>query len=121
MDSAMYYSIWNACIAQAIERFSVDIYHINDYHGALAPLHLLPRAVPCAVSLHNAEYQGLWPLRTAGEQAEVCAAFNIDVTTMKRYVQFGTVFNLLHAAASYIRIHQQGVGVVGVSDKYSER
>ena len=34
--------------------------HINDYHGAVAPLHLLPKIVPCLLSLHNAEFQGLW-------------------------------------------------------------
>jgi hypothetical protein len=37
------------------------------------------------------------------------------------YVQFGDVFNLLHAGASYIRIHQKGFGVVGVSKKYGKR
>ena len=30
-------------------------------------------------------------------------------------------FNLLHAAASYISVHQNSVGVAGVSDKYSKR
>lgn len=31
MDSAIYYSAWNQCIAQAMNRFPIDIYHINDY------------------------------------------------------------------------------------------
>jgi alpha-1,3-glucan synthase len=31
------------------------------------------------------------------------------------------VFNLLHAGASYLRIHQQGFGAVGVSKKYGAR
>lgn len=94
---------------------------MNDYHGALAPLHLLPSVVPTCLSLHNAEYQGLWLIRTEEEEREVCAIFNIDVLVMKKYVQFGTVFNLLHAGASYIRIHQQSFGVVGVSKEYSQR
>ena len=121
MRSAIYYSVWNSCIAEAIKRFSPDVYHINDYHGALAPLHLLPRTIPCVLSLHNAEYQGLWAIRTPEEEAQVCAVFDISTQTMKEYVQFGAVFNLLHAAATYIRIHQNGCGVVGVSDVYSER
>lgn len=29
LDSAIYYSAWNACIADAIKRFEPDIYHIN--------------------------------------------------------------------------------------------
>jgi hypothetical protein len=29
LDSAIYYSAWNACIAETIKRFPVDLYHIN--------------------------------------------------------------------------------------------
>jgi len=71
LESAVYYSSWNQCIAQTMGRFQVDLYHINDYHGAAA-LHLLPeRTIPVCLSLHNAEFQGLWPLRTAKEFDEV--------------------------------------------------
>ena len=63
---------------------------------------------------------------------------------MQKYVRFGEVFSafvshsyargvhrvlltasnaadLLHAGASYLRIHQKGFGVVGVSTKYGKR
>lgn len=30
LDSAIYYSAWNSCIAETLQRFSVDLYHIND-------------------------------------------------------------------------------------------
>ena len=30
LDSAIYYSAWNQCIALAIKRFPIDLYHIND-------------------------------------------------------------------------------------------
>lgn len=121
LESAIYYSAWNQCIAQAITRFDVSIYHINDYHGACAPLYLLPRVIPCALSLHNAEFQGLWPMRTPKEREEVCNVFNLDPAIAQKYVQFGEVFNLLHAGASYLRIHQKGFGAVGVSKKYGKR
>lgn len=121
LDSAIYYSAWNSCIAQAIQRFPVDLYHINDYHGAIAPLHLLPGTIPCCLSLHNAEFQGLWPLRTKTEREEVCRIYNLDPEIVEKYVQFGEVFNLLHAAASYLREHQKGFGAVGVSKKYGKR
>ena len=121
MESAIYYSAWNQCIAEAIRRFSPDLYHINDYHGALAPIHLLPETVPCALSLHNAEFQGLWGMRTPEELKEVCEVFNITPELAKKYVQFGDVFNLLHAGASYLRLHQKGFGAVGVSKKYGKR
>jgi alpha-1,3-glucan synthase len=121
ISSAIYYSTWNQCIAQAIQRFHVDLYHINDYHGAAAPLYLLPSTIPCCLSLHNAEFQGLWPMRTADERDEVARVFNLPPKVVKQYIQYGSVFNLLHAGASYLRIHQSGFGAVGVSKKYGDR
>lgn len=121
LDSAVYYSAWNQCIAQAIKRFPIDLYHINDYHGSVAPLYLLPETIPACLSLHNAEFQGLWPMRTQKERREVCSVFNIEEDIARRYVQFGEVFNLLHAGASYLRVQQQGFGAVGVSKKYGKR
>lgn len=121
IDSAIYYSAWNQCIAETIRRFNPDLYHINDYHGALAPVHLLPETVPCVLSLHNAEFQGLWGMKDTEEAKEVCEVYNIPTEVAQKYVQFGDVFNLLHAGASYLRIHQKGFGAVGVSKKYGKR
>lgn len=122
LSSAIFYSTWNQAIAATIRRFpTIDIYHINDYHGALAPIYLLPKVIPVCLSLHNAEFQGLWPLRTKEEMKEVCSAFNISKEHCTKYVQFGNTFNLLHAAASFISVHQKSVGVAGVSDKYGKR
>lgn len=122
LSSAIFYSTWNQAIAETIRRFPlIDIYHINDYHGALAPIYLLPKIIPVCLSLHNAEFQGLWPLRTKEEMKEVCSAFNIPKEHCTKYVQFGNTFNLLHAAASFISVHQKSIGVAGVSDKYGKR
>ena len=111
----------NSSIAEVLRRFPIDLYHINDYHGALAPLHLLPRTIPCCLSLHNAEFQGLWAIRTPAEMDEVCRTYNISPDVVRQYVQFGEVFNLLHAGASYLRVWQKGYGAVGVSEKYGKR
>ncbi|GJJ12099.1 hypothetical protein Clacol_006340 [Clathrus columnatus] len=122
LSSAIFYSTWNQAIATTIRRFSdIDIYHVNDYHGGLAPIYLLPKVIPVCLSLHNAEFQGLWPLRTKEELKEVCSAFNVSKEYCEKYIQFGNTFNLLHAAASYISVHQKSVGVAGVSDKYGKR
>ncbi|KAM0701921.1 hypothetical protein Q7P35_010831 [Cladosporium inversicolor] len=121
LDSAIYYSAWNQCIAEAMRRFPVDLYHINDYHGTVAPLYLLPDTIPCCLSLHNAEFQGLWPMRNPREVEEICSVYNLPEPVVQRYVQFGEVFNLLHAGASILRIHQKGFGAVGVSKKYGKR
>lgn len=111
----------NSCIAEAIRRFPIDLYHINDCHGAVAPLHLLPRVIPCCLSLHNVELQGSWRIRTPRETDELCRIYNLELEVVRKYVQFGEVFNLLHAGASYIRVWQNGFGVVGVSKKHSIR
>ncbi|KAE9411209.1 modular protein with glycoside hydrolase family 13 and glycosyltransferase family 5 domains [Gymnopus androsaceus JB14] len=122
LSSAIFYSTWNQAIAATIRRYPmIDIYHINDYHGALAPIYLLPKVFPVCLSLHNAEFQGLWPLRTKEEVNEVCSAFNITKKNCVKYVQFGNTFNLLHAAAAFVSLHQKSVGVAGVSDKYGKR
>lgn len=121
IESAIYYSAWNACIAETIRRFQPDLYHINDYHGALAPLYLLPQTIPVCLSLHNAEFQGMWSLRSKGEMAEICRVFNLPKEIVKTYVQFDKVFNMLYAGASYLRQHQGGYGAVGVSKKYGVR
>ncbi|KAL8829517.1 MAG: hypothetical protein Q9191_001968 [Dirinaria sp. TL-2023a] len=121
MESAIFYSAWNSCIAETMKRFPIDLYHINDYHGAVAPLHILPRTIPCCLSLHNAEFQGLWAIRTPDEMDEVCQIYNLSPDTVRKYIQFGEVFNLLHAGASYLRVWQRGYGAVGVSAKYGKR
>lgn len=123
MHSAVYYSAWNQCIAETVRRFrDIDLYHINDYHGALAPLYLLPDgAPPCCLSLHNAEFQGLWSIKRPQDMDEICGVFNLSKDIVTKYVQFGEVFNLLHAGTSYLRLHQRGYGAVGVSKKYGKR
>lgn len=122
LRSAIHYSVWNQSIAEIIRRTpDLDLYHINDYHGGLVPLYLLPRVVPCALSLHNAEFQGAWPLRTKDEIADICSVFNLPAVVVKKYAQFGNVLNLLHAAASFIAVHQDSAGVAGVSDMYGKR
>jgi alpha-1,3-glucan synthase len=121
LTSAIYYSAWNQCIAQAIKRFPIDMYHINDYHGCIAPLYLLPSTIPVCLSLHNAEFQGLWPMRNSHECTEVSRVFNLTTDVVQKFVQFGEVFNMLHAGASYLRVYQGGFGAVGVSKKYGRR
>lgn len=111
----------NSCIAQTIKRFPIDLYHMNDFHGAAAPLHLLPRVIPCCLWLHDADIQGLWSAQTLQETEELCRIFNLTPDIVRRYLKFGEGFNLLHAGVSYIRLWQSGFGAVGVSTKYSTR
>lgn len=60
-------------------------------------------------------------MRDPRETGEICAVFNLPEPVVARYIQFGEIFNLLHAGASILRIHQKGFGAVGVSKKYGKR
>ncbi|RDW89279.1 hypothetical protein BP6252_01311 [Coleophoma cylindrospora] len=111
LRSAIFYSAWNQATAEVMRRFPVDVYHANDFHGALAPIYLLPDVVPVCLSLHNAEFQ----------VEEICSVFNVSYDICSTYIQFGDSFNLLHAGASYLRLHQRGFGAVGVSELYGKR
>lgn len=64
---------------------------------------------------------GLWPVRNPNELNEISRVFNLDKQIIQNYVQFGEIFNMLHAGASYLRVHQKGFGAVGVSKKYGKR
>lgn len=60
-------------------------------------------------------------MRNPNELDEISRVFGLDKQIIQEYVQFGEVFNMLHAGASYLRIHQKGFGAVGVSKKYGKR
>lgn len=60
-------------------------------------------------------------MRTYQECDEVSRVFNIPSVFVQRFIQYGEVFNLLHAGASYLRVYQRGFGAVGVSKKYGVR
>lgn len=84
-------------------------------------MYLLPRVIPCCLSLHDAAIQGVWSARTAQETEDLCQIFDLAPDIVRRYLRFGEVFNLLHAGISYLRRWQSGFGVVGASTKYSTR
>lgn len=60
-------------------------------------------------------------MRTPQEIDELCRIYNLELSVVRQYVQFGDVFNLLRAGASYIRVWQNGFGAVGDSTKQSIR
>ena len=82
---------------------------------------MLPRAIPCCLSLHDAGNQGLWPAQTLKETEELCEIFNLTPYVVRQYLIFGGVFNLLHAGVSYLCRWQSGFGAVRVSTKCSTR
>ena len=79
------------------------------------------------VLVHQGDRKGRWEdgqvqrfclerlVHALKEKQEVCAVSSLDEHTAQRHVQFRVVFNLLHAGARYLPVHQQGFGAVGVS------
>ena len=122
-DGAYHYSLWNQAIAEIMRRYSFDVYHALDFHGALAPLYLLPDAPPMALTLHNAEYQGSYefPGNDKAELERVRSIFNIPEDIFGEYIETSGSFNMLHAGVQYICMHQGGVGISAVSGHYAER
>jgi len=122
LSSVISNSTWNQAIAITVHRNpNTDIYLVNYCHGILAPIYLVPKALPIYFSLHNAEFQTLWSFCMKDEMKQVCSAFNTSKEHHTKYIQFGNTFNLLHATTPFISEHQDSVGVAGVSDKYGKR
>lgn len=109
----------NCCIAGTIKRFPIDLYHINDFQGAAAPLHLLPGVIPCCLSIHDSDFQGQWSERTLQGNEEPCRISNLNPGMFSRYIKYGGVSNLPHVGVSYLREWQGEFGAVRASTKYS--
>jgi hypothetical protein len=71
LDSAIYYSAWNACIAEAIKRFEPDIYHINVRQQQLVRVRILTairitmavqRLCTCSQKLSRVVYRKFGPI-----------------------------------------------------------
>lgn len=83
---------------------------------------------PASARLTALPPPGLWPLRTADEQTEVCKVFNLPHDVVEKYVQFGersrlvvarfvadaalplsgNTFNLLHVSVFFLNSETQG-------------
>jgi alpha-1,3-glucan synthase len=104
-----------------LERFDYDIYHTSDFHGALAPLYMLPCTVPLVLTLHNAEYQGNYPLVDAAQTQRLQRIFNLPKEVCEEYSWCCGTFNLMWAAVKYLQRHQRGFGASAVSVTYAQR
>jgi len=80
---------------------TIDIYHINDYHGALAPIYLLPKGFPRLSCVAHARISSLWPSRTTARTKRSVLRFNISREHCQKYVQFGNTFNYTSGSFFY--------------------
>ena len=120
-------SLWNRCVADLLLRYrttgEISVYHALDFHGALAPLYLEAsglKPIPVALTLHNALYQGSL-METLDGQSWRDIELGLLLPNTQYYTEFEGDFNMLHSVVKYIRHHQRGVGITGVSHEYGKQ
>ena len=122
IDSAIYYSAWNYCIAEAIRRFNPDLYHINDYHGAAAPLYLLPSEPSLVPSLSTTPSSRACGRCGPPRNPRRSARSSTLIPTLSRNTSSLAPSSTCSTRVPRIsRVHQKGFGAVGVSKKYGDR
>ena len=52
-EAAVFYSCWNQSIAEIIRRESVELFHCNDYHCALAPVRKISLNLALSITTKN--------------------------------------------------------------------
>ena len=117
-------SLWNRSVAFCLktlhEEGKVQLFHSLDYHTALAPIYLEAEGgpmLPVALTLHNALYQGSL-LETLDDHSWAKIESILKLPNARFYTEFEGDFNMLHGVVSYMKRHQRGEGVVGVSHEY---
>ena len=120
-------SLWNRAVAYLLTHYrnagEINLFHAVDYHAGLAPIYLEAQGekpIPVAVTLHNALYQGSM-LETLGplEWRKIEALLRLPAARF--YCDIEGDFNMLHAICDYVRHHQNGRGITGVSHRYAEQ
>mmetsp|Transcript_32811 Transcript_32811/g.73019 ORF Transcript_32811/g.73019 Transcript_32811/m.73019 type:complete len:1826 (+) Transcript_32811:2-5479(+) len=115
-----FYSLWNQCVGNMINRLQPDLFHCPDFHNAMAVLYVdKPLKVMC--TLHNAEYQGIIQSQHMGKD-EVHAfadVFNLDAKTVKGDCMTDGGFNLLKPIVKFAKTFQKGYGFCTVSRTYA--
>eukprot|EP00966_Prymnesium_polylepis_P285729 6600232-Prymnesium_polylepis.1 len=74
--------------------------------------------MPVALTLHNALYQGSL-LETLSDRSWAKIGRILKLPNVRFYCELEGDFNMLHAVAQYIRHHQNGIGICGVSHTYA--
>lgn len=100
--------------------WQVQLFHCLDYHAGLAPVYLEAwgeEPIPTCLTLHNALYQGsLMETLDAGTWSAI--EKSLQLPHVRRYADFDGDFNMLHAVVEFMRHHQKGEGITGVSNRY---
>eukprot|EP00929_Paragymnodinium_shiwhaense_P031722 TRINITY_DN17710_c0_g3_i1.p1 TRINITY_DN17710_c0_g3~~TRINITY_DN17710_c0_g3_i1.p1 ORF type:complete len:1937 (-),score=531.64 TRINITY_DN17710_c0_g3_i1:89-5899(-) len=120
----VFFSLWNQAVGALLARHKPDVYHLPDFHTAVAPWYAEPMHPNLRVLLvlHNAEYQGsISTDMLRGEKVnEMARIWNLPPAMTEKHLLDMGRFNMLKAAVNYVLEKQNGVGVCAVSQFYAQ-
>ena len=109
------YATVGQAMAGYIAQGDFDIVHLHDYHVGLVPFYLgdaYLQNVPVYLTIHNATYQGITPLRGGGYSS--LDYINLPgVQLFHKYFDFFNNLNLLKACM--LKVHETGGKITTVS------
>ncbi|MGE3541085.1 MAG: glycogen/starch synthase [Candidatus Tectimicrobiota bacterium] len=109
-----------AALAQAMAGYlrtaAIETLHLHDYHVGLVPFYLgdaYLRQVPLHLTIHNATYQGITPLRPEGGFSSLDALNLPGAALFHRYFDFFDTLN--PTKACMLKVHEMGGKITTVS------
>ena len=109
------YATVGQAMASYIAQGHFDTVHLHDYHVGLVPFYLgdaYLQQVPAHLTIHNASYQGITPLRGGGYSS--LDAINLPgVQLFHAYFDFFNNLNMLKACM--LKVHETGGKITTVS------
>ncbi|KAJ6042950.1 hypothetical protein N7444_008214 [Penicillium canescens] len=108
------------CIAETMKRSpAIDLYHINDFHGRLAPF------ICCRLARYPFVFHCITRSSKAFGRCEHCKKRKkfvlCSIYHLKLQPNTNSGMCSITTLVCYLRYHQRGFGAVGVSQKYSKR
>jgi len=115
-----FWALWSQAVAVLIKRTRATLFHCPDFHTAMAVMYL-EEPVPVVVVLHNAEYQGIISTQQMRhrEIKEFSQIFCLPEEKIRSETLSEGGFNMLKPVVEYVKKHQRGFGICGVSKNYA--
>lgn len=100
-------------LPQAVKRVQ-----LHDYHGGLSLMYIPERLRPSVLYVaHNAHYDATFPIPTPARRNKVYDHLGLNAEQVAQFVEHNGSFDMLRAIVVYLRVTQQGHGVVAVSPR----
>ena len=135
-DNAERFALYSRTVIEAAKQLGVpDLFHAHDWHAAMVPVMLrslyhsdpVLRRVPCLLTIHNAEHQGLFPasiIERLDLPPEVFTIDGLEFYGQANFLKGGIVYadtlsTVSPRYAEEIQTRELGAGLEGVFRKRS--